>query len=353
MATVAREDALSAWFAAWSGRPATNLTSVSGDASFRRYFRAASPAFYHSSQRTGSGTETVILCDAPPETEKNHAFDAIARLLTEAGVRVPAIVHADLDQGFFILEDLGDQLLLPLLDEQSADGLYRQALEMLVRISQARSSTFTPPIYDRAALARELSLCPQWFCEGLLDINLDRSSLSMFAGLEKALCERALDQPRVLVHRDFHARNLMVLEDGGLATIDFQDAVYGPLTYDAVSLLRDCYVRWPDLRVRSWALQYREIMISRGIQLPSEDAFLGDFDWMGLQRHIKVLGIFSRLYSRDGKPGYLPDLPRVMGYVQDVLANYPTEAALADCYQWFQDKVLPRAKAARWYGEQD
>jgi aminoglycoside/choline kinase family phosphotransferase len=205
------------------------------------------------------------------------------------------------------------------------------------------------PQYDYRALAGEMALFPEWFCDGLLGMPLEGGARDLYDALERALCERARDQRQVLVHRDFHARNLMVLNDGDLATIDFQDAIIGPVTYDPVSLLRDCYLRWPVEDVRRWALMHRENLLRRGIAVPHPDAFLKDFDWMGLQRHIKVLGIFARLDRRDGKPGYLPDLPRVLAYVREVLAAYPGDTALADFAAWFDEAVMPRALAQPWY----
>ncbi|WP_439107650.1 aminoglycoside phosphotransferase family protein, partial [Congregibacter sp.] len=174
-----------------------------------------------------------------------------------------------------------------------------------------------------------------------------------FTTLQTLLCDRALAQAQVVVHRDFHARNLMLLDDGALATIDFQDAVLGPLTYDPVSLLKDCYLRWPDAQVRDWALRHRERLHARGIAVPAADDFVMDFDFMGLQRHIKVLGIFARLYLRDGKPAYLGDLCRVMGYVQSALATYPHIPALADFAAWFDQHVVPAARQQAWFHESE
>jgi aminoglycoside/choline kinase family phosphotransferase len=334
-----REKQLRHWFTAWSGEACERLVPVAGDASFRRYFRV-----------TAAG-RSLVLCDSPPEREKNPEFIAIGAGLSAAGVRVPRVLQRDLEQGFFALEDLGDQLLLPLLDAATVDARYHQALAMLSKLARADRSGFDVPDYDRAQLELELGLFPEWFCAGLLGIDLDDEFGRRWRALAELLCARALAQPQVLVHRDFHARNLMVLADDSLATIDFQDAVWGPITYDPVSLLRDCYLRWPDTQVRRWALSHRQRLCEEGMAMPAEADYLVDFDWMGLQRHIKVLGIFSRLFLRDGKSAYLPDLPRVMAYVRDVLAGYADVAELADFVQWFDRVVLPRARAQDWYSD--
>ncbi|MEE4278276.1 MAG: phosphotransferase [Halieaceae bacterium] len=335
-----RQHALAAWFAEREGLApqAVDIRAVAGDASFRRYFRAAC-----------ANGDSVILCDAPPATEKNREFVTIARAFAGAGVRVPQVLHADIGRGFLVLEDLGDRTLLPELREGNVDGHYAAALAMLERLARLDSSGLGLLPYDAAHLQREMDLFPEWFCEGLVGLNVDSEARVHFERLSACLIERAQQQAQVVVHRDFHARNLMVLDSGELATIDFQDAVIGPVTYDPVSLLRDCYLRWPAGDVRLWALQHREGLLDLAVPVPSADEFLVDFDWMGLQRHIKVLGIFARLKLRDGKGGYLGDLPRVMGYVREVLALYPGEPALAGFAAWFEAEVVPRAEAQPWY----
>lgn len=354
MVAMDRKAQLGQWFTEWSNAAPPCLQDVAGDASFRRYYRAEAPVAALTASPGSSGvgiSRSVVLCDAPPDSEKNHEFHAIATALHDAAVRVPAILHMDLERGFFVLEDLGDQLLLPLLTENSADAYYSQALEMLEGIAMVDCSALDLPHYDSSLLNLEMELFPTWFCEGLLDMPLDKSASAVFAALRDRLCKRALAQPSVLVHRDFHARNLMRLTDGSLATIDFQDAVLGPVCYDAVSLLRDCYRRWPLGRVYGWARAYRQGLVARGLEMPSEADYLIDFDWMGLQRHIKVLGIFSRLYLRDEKPAYLGDLPRVMAYLVEVLYQYPEEPALVDFLDWFREQVVPRARDHNWYGD--
>ncbi|MEO1081903.1 MAG: phosphotransferase [Pseudomonadota bacterium] len=340
MTAEARRDALRKWFLAHSGVPGftVDLQPVAGDASFRRYYRVAMP-----------GGDTLVLCDAPPEREKNHEFVAVAGALADAGVRVPEIVAANFEDGFLALEDLGDQLLLPELSTQNVDAYYAQALEIQARIAGIATDSLALSAYDAAKLAEEMDLFPRWFCEGLLDMALTADELSIYTQLRTRLIERALAQPQVAVHRDFHARNLMLLPSGDLAVIDFQDAVVGPLAYDPVSLLRDCYLSWPAATVRRWASDHRHRLESTGIKVPEEAEFLVDFDWMGLQRHIKVLGIFARLKLRDGKSTYLEDLPRVAAYVRETLAQYPEESAIGAFAAWFEARVLPRIEKQPWY----
>ncbi|MDP5070099.1 MAG: phosphotransferase [Congregibacter sp.] len=339
MSRADRAEQLSRWYALWSSREPEALQPVAGDASFRRYFRV------------GRGKASVILCDAPPKTEKNAEFVALAKALAAAGLRVPKVLHADLEQGFLALEDLGDQTLLPLLNPQTVDDYYASALKMLQDLAVADASAFCLAPYNRALLASEMLLFPQWFCHGLLALELTEQAAESFVALENLLCDRAEAQTQVVVHRDFHARNLMQLNEGGLATIDFQDAVLGPLSYDPVSLLKDCYLRWPEAKVREWALAHRGALADRGVAVPDADEFLMDFDFMGLQRHVKVLGIFARLSLRDAKPAYLEDLSRVIGYVRATIARYPEVSVLADFGAWFDDAVLPAARRQDWYHE--
>lgn len=333
-----RADDLASWYGQHIGVPAPQLALAAGDASFRKYYRP------HS-----AGVGPVILCDAPPETEKNAEFVAIAQALERAGVRVPRVLHADLEHGFLALEDLGDQILLPLLSPQNVDKHYGEALSMLESLAALDPAPLSLPVYDRAELTREMNLFPDWFCAALLDLPLDTRARSGFDALGEALCKRAQAQPQVVVHRDFHARNLMVPETGAMATIDFQDAVIGAITYDPVSLLRDCYLRWPRENVERWALQHRNNLAAHGLAVPEPGEFLIDFDWMGLQRHIKVLGIFARLHRRDGKSGYLPDLPRVIAYVREVLARYRAHDAFAVFSAWFESEIVPRTERQPWY----
>ncbi|MEM9316327.1 MAG: phosphotransferase [Pseudomonadota bacterium] len=336
----ARRAVLRDWFRALSDVPGSvvDLQPVAGDASFRRYYRVAKP-----------GGGTLILCDAPPAQEKSREFAAVARALADAGVRVPEVLEANFEDGFLVLEDLGDQLLLPELSPENVDTYYARALEIQQRIATIATGSLALPAYDAARLIEEMDLFPRWFCEGLLGMPLTADELSTYAQFRMRLVERALAQPQVVVHRDFHSRNLMLLADGDLAVIDFQDAVIGPLSYDPVSLLRDCYLRWPAADVQRWAREHRHRLEDAGIEVPRESEFLVDFDWMGLQRHIKVLGIFARLKLRDGKSAYLEDLPRVAAYVGETLAQYSQEPAIRAFAAWFEARVLPRVEQQPWY----
>jgi aminoglycoside/choline kinase family phosphotransferase len=302
--------------------------SVAGDASARRYFRLQ--------DQPG---RSWICMDAPPQTEKNAEFVDIRERLEHGGVRVPALLAADIEQGFMVLEDLGDRLLISSLSSSSVDARYQQAMAMLLAV-QASPTAGQLPIYAAPVLGEELSRFSEWFCAGLLEIELSPAVRGMLGQLADHLIEQACEQPRVLVHRDYHSRNLLVLPDDSLATIDFQDALVGPLCYDLVSLLKDCYVCWPDQQVRRWALDYREQLMALDRPAGADpQQFLRWFDWIGLQRHLKVLGNFSRLALRDGKDSYLQDIPLVLHYVQEVLARYEE---LESVLNWFGEEIAPR-----------
>ncbi|MCB1847133.1 MAG: phosphotransferase [Ottowia sp.] len=321
-----------------AGHADSHPQAVAGDASNRRYFRAA------------LGGRSRILVEAPPGTEKNAEFLAVRALLAAAGVRVPALYGSDLQRGYLLLEDLGDRLLLPELTTGSVDAAYRRAMDVLLRMAALETAGLDIPHYDAALLQEELGRFPAWFAEALLGHTPDEQERGLLRQVDSLLVASALEQPQVLVHRDFHSRNLMPQEDGALAVIDFQDAVAGPISYDLVSLLRDCYVRWPAARVRDWALDYRTRLQAAGLLGEvDEERFLRWFDLMGLQRHIKVLGTFARLYLRDGKPGYLADLPRVIDYVLEIADLYaPREPALAAFGQWFRRRLAPLVAARDW-----
>ena len=314
------------------------LRVVAGDASNRRYFRI-----------TLAGRDYIVV-EAPPATENNRAFLQVLELLAAAGVRVPALYAADLERGFLLLEDLGDRLLLPALDQATVDQYYQRALDILQQMAAVDASALSLPAYDATLLEEELDRFPAWFARSLLDYSPAADEQRLFASLWRKLVESALEQPKVLVHRDFHSRNLMLPADGTLAVIDFQDAVVGPVTYDLVSLLRDCYIRWPGDRVRGWALGYRDRLVAAGLLEPvADEQFLRWFDWMGLQRHIKVLGTFARLCLRDGKPQYLDDLPLVITYVEAVLDQYAgSEAVFADFRAWQRERLAPLIAAQAW-----
>lgn len=291
-----------------------------------------------------------MLVDAPPETEKNGEFLAVRALLAGQGVRVPQLLAADLERGYLLLEDLGDRLLLPELDDQSVDVFYGRAFDLLLQMAAADTRNTGLDAYDRILLEEELGRFPEWFVEGLLGHALTGGEQSMLQEAGEVLLQSALEQPRVLVHRDFHSRNLMLVDGDELAVIDFQDAVVGPVTYDLVSLLRDCYIRWPPARVQQWALNYHGMLLSRNVvEDIDETRFMRWFDWMGLQRHIKVLGTFARLYLRDGKPAYLDDLPLVVRYVREILGEYAgEEPVLAELEGWFSTHLSPRMDTQDW-----
>lgn len=314
------------------------LTVVAGDASHRRYFRLALDG------------RSYVLAHAPPATEKNEAFLRVAKLLAAAGIPVPTVLDADLDRGFLLLEDLGDELLLPALDSLSAYAHYRRAFAVLALMAAINTRDASLGDYNAALLGEELGSFSEWFVAQLLGYELHNGERRVLDALFALLIDSALQQPRVLVHRDFHSRNLMLVRDGQLAVIDFQDAVVGPITYDLVSLLRDCYIRWPAATVDAWALAYIGQLRAQGLLQGVDDAqVLRWFDWMGLQRHLKVLGTFARLNLRDGKAGYLDDLPRVLQYVREILAKYaPCEPAFADFEEWFEQKLSPLIARQDW-----
>ena len=313
---------------------AADLTMVAGDASNRRYFRL-----------TVAG-QSFMAMEAPPSTEKNSEFVFIQRLLAAAGVRVPELIATDMARGFMLLEDLGDHMLLPALNPDSAGNHYRSAFGVLHKMAAFDMAGQVMPEYDLALLSEELSRFDAWFVEALLGHDLAASERALIARFGQALLTSALEQPQVLVHRDFHSRNLMLLEGNELAVIDFQDAVLGPASYDLASLLKDCYIRWPADQVRAWALEYRDGL--RGDRV--DDAqFLRWFNWMGLQRHIKVLGTFARLALRDGKSAYLDDLPLVLLYIEETLAQYSEqEPVFAEFHAWFLEILAPLIAEQPW-----
>jgi aminoglycoside/choline kinase family phosphotransferase len=318
--------------------PRPELSVVAGDASNRRYFR------------TRIGGTSYILVDAPPATEKNQAFLAVRELLAGAGVRVPALHAANLERGYLALEDLGDRLLLASLQAGAGDEPYRGAMELLLQIAAIDTSSVALPAYDEALLLEELGRFPAWFVDALLGEPLGADEETLLAAIFDKLVASALEQPRVVVHRDFHSRNLMPQDDGSLGLIDFQDAVLGPVTYDLVSLLRDCYIQWPPARVQQWVSTYRGLLLARGLPGAADPGrFQRWFDLMGLQRHIKVLGTFARLYLRDGKPAYLDDLPLVIHYVQEISARYAGEdPVFAEFQRWFDARLSPLIGRQAW-----
>jgi hypothetical protein len=328
-----RFEALSAWLRHDLGLAVDSLRPASSDASFRRYFRAE------------TGTGRYIAMDAPPAHEDVRPFIKVSALLREAGVQAPKIHAQDLEKGFLLLCDFGDRPYLGSLNEATADALYGDALDSLARLKRGvdTGSCGLPP-YDEALLRREMDLCPDWFLARLLGREPGPAEQAVLADTWQTLVDSAREQPQVCVHRDYHSRNLMVTDENNPGVLDFQDAVVGPVTYDLVSLLRDCYIVWPQERVERWALDYHQRLRDEGLVDEADPArFLRWFDLMGLQRHIKVLGIFARLYLRDGKPGYLGDLPRVLAYVRDAAGRHPE---LAEFHALLQDGVAEQMDAA-------
>lgn len=331
-----RRAALWSWFVSLCpqfelGEPLDGIQEVSGDASFRRYFRGV----------TARGS--WILVDAPPEKEDSRPFLAVQASLQRGGVRVPQVLAADLQQGFMCLQDFGSDLLWPALekarlgqDMAAAAMLYYRAFDELLKIQHCPAQELPP--YSEALLQREVLLFQEWLCEGILGLELDAEDRHLLAALFAQLVQSALAQPRVYVHRDYHSRNLMVL-DAGLGVIDFQDAVHGPFSYDLVSLLKDCYIAWPAASVEAWAVDYFSRARDAGIVPGLGDAaFLRSFHLMGVQRHLKAAGIFCRLWLRDGKPGYLQEIPRTLAYIQALPVN---DGVLGEFRDWLQIKVLP------------
>jgi aminoglycoside/choline kinase family phosphotransferase len=292
-----------------------SLAPASEDASFRRYFRIT----------TANGT--CILMDAPPEHEDCRPFVKVARLFREAGVNVPEVLAEDIENGYLLLSDLGTTLYLDVLSEPTASSLYDAATNALVRIQLASRPGMLPE-YDRELLLRELRLFPDWYIEKHLGLALPELQARTLSTVFESILANNLAQPRVYVHRDYHSRNLMVTEDNP-GIIDFQDAVYGPITYDLVSLFKDAYITWDEEQVIDWVVRYWEKAKHAGLPVDADfGTFYRDFEWMGVQRHIKVLGIFARLFYRDGKKRYLQDLPLVMAYVRKTCERYNGLGAL-------------------------
>ena len=312
---------LPALFAArgWGAVPRATLTPASSDASFRRYFRWQ------------AGGHSLIVMDAPPPQEDCRPFVKVAGLLAEAGVNVPQILAADLERGFLLLNDLGRQTYLEVIDADNADRLFADALQALLAFQRLPLQAALPH-YDEALLRRELQLFPEWYVQRHLGIELSAAQQAAWQRICSLLIDSALAQPQVLVHRDFMPRNLM-LSAPNPGVLDFQDAVYGPVTYDVTCLFKDAFLSWPELRVRAWLEDYWRQARAVGIPVQAEfDEFLRASDLMGVQRHLKVIGIFARICHRDGKPRYLGDVPRFFAYIETVLARRPELAELAELF---------------------
>lgn len=330
-----REEVLERWLGQVLDGGVAALSPASSDASARRYWR------------TRYRGRSLILMDAPPEAGSCDGFVRLARALREVGLNAPEVVAEDASLGLVLMSDLGARHYLDVLAEHNADRLYGDAIAALIRLQAAGSLEGLPP-YDEPFLRRELLLFDEWLLGRLLALPCSAAECAMLEGIREVLIGAALEQPRVCVHRDFHSRNLMLTDDANPGILDFQDAVVGPVTYDLVSLLKDCYVAWPRARVEAWAFGYFRRAVEAGVlRADAEPQFLRWFDLMGVQRHLKAAGIFARLALRDGKPGYLADLPRTLGYVVDAAGRY---ASLAPLGELIGERVLPRLPAAAAQG---
>ena len=336
---MAQTDARLALIREWLSRdlrlPHERLAPASSDASFRRYFRVFSPR------------GTYIVMDAPPGREDVRPYLKVSALLAALGAHVPQVHEIDAPRGLLLLEDLGTVSYLQRLEGGGdPDALYADALRVLAEI-QARGAERARELdpYDREALARELALMPAWFLRKHLGIEPSDADRKILDETFEFLISAGLAQPTVFVHRDYHSRNLMVVGERNPGIIDFQDALRGPVGYDLVSLLKDCYISWPRARVENWVSGYRAELMARGYPAAPERQFLRDFDLIGVQRHIKVLGIFARLWHRDGKQAYLLDLPRVLDYVRDTASRYAELAKLGEFLERRIVDELPRANA--------
>ena len=325
-----RLSALQSWLASLTATPVlpASLRAASADASFRRYFRVDTP-----------DGGSLIVMDAPPPQEDVRPFIHVAALFGETGISVPTVIAQDAERGFLLLSDLGNTTYLHQLTADTAHALYMDAIEALVTI-QVHSKPDVLPEYDRAMLLRELMLFPEWYVGKHLGATLTPAQEKSLHQVFDTLLANNLAQAQVYVHRDFHSRNLMVTEQGNPGILDFQDAVYGPITYDLVSLLRDAYIEWDEEMVLDWAIRYWERARKAGLPVaPDIDTFYRDFEFMGLQRHLKVLGIFARLYHRDGKDAYLKDLPMVMRYTRKAAGRYKALKPLVDLLDVLEDSA--------------
>ena len=343
-----RAAALAAWLRDALGTSAFRIEPASEDASFRRYFRVH------------AGSLTRVAMDAPPPMEDCRPFVSVLGLLRGAGVNAPRLHAADVERGFLLLDDLGSVCYLDVIEEANADALYADALDVLLTMQCGIGRGRVPP-YDERRLRDELDLFPRWFLAHHLGIELDEALSRALDDTFEALVGVCVEQPPVFVHRDYHSRNLMYLGDGcsgrypggpsggdpggNPGVIDFQDAVDGPVTYDLVSLLRDVYVRWPEDRVAGWVGAYHDRAVARGLVDVGRAQFLRWFDLTGVQRHLKIAGIFARLWHRDGKPRYLDDLPLTLSYLSQIAPRYPETEAVVRVLEEFD--IASRTRAAR------
>jgi aminoglycoside/choline kinase family phosphotransferase len=326
-----RYSAIEAWLGRLHPGTAFSLAPASSDASFRRYFRVT----------FDKGTTRIVM-DAPPQREDCRPWLHVQQLFHAAGTSVPEVIAHDLEQGFLLLSDLGSTTYLDRLgtvDAKTADALYRDALTALIAI-QGSSKQGQLPQYDRHLLKRELDLFPEWYVTRHLGVTIDEGLQRQLDTVFGQILAVNLAEPQVYVHRDYHSRNLMVLASGNPGIIDFQDAVYGPISYDLASLLKDAYIEWEEEQTLDWLIRYWEMARKAGLPVCADFAeFHRDYEWMGVQRHLKVLGIFARLYHRDGKEGYLKDMPLVAKYLRGAATRYSELTPLRRLLDQLEDKV--------------
>lgn len=321
-----RQNELNSWLKSTLNHKQYKLIPLAGDASFRKYYRA------HCDE------QTYVVMDAPPNKEALTPFINIGKLLAANGVHTPAIIAFELTQGFALLEDLGDKLLLNELSTDNVDQLYEGAMTTLLRLQQSSTRNPELPVFDKAFMLQELALFPEWFLKAYLELQLSAAEKLLLEETFDWLTTQITNQPQLFIHRDYHARNLMLLDTKNtdeMGVIDFQDAMRGPFTYDLVSLLKDCYVKWPRKQVIQWITYfYNQLETTHGWSLQQ---FTQAFDLCGLQRHLKVLGIFCRLHLRDNKPTYLQDLPLTFNYVVACTESYEELHAF---YRFIQTKIF-------------
>ena len=315
-----RKQQLEAWLKEVLANQTFSLTIASADASFRRYFRVHLPTEY-------CGQKTLIAMDAPPPQEDCTPFVKVANLLQRAGLNAPQVFAQDLQNGFLLLSDLGDDTYLSVLTNESALKLYGDATDALIKMQLSSQADLCKPSvlppYDAALLTREMQLFPDWYVAKHLGFSMTAEQQGWLQQTFDALIANIVAQCQVMVHRDYHSRNLMICKENNPGVLDFQDAVHGAITYDLVSLLKDAYIEWDEEQIIDWAVRYWEKARKVGLPVPNDfSEFYRDFEWMGAQRHIKVLGIFARLNHRDGKDNYLKDMPLVMHYLRKVCERY-------------------------------
>lgn len=326
-----RQQRIESWLGQlWPG-VSFSLAPASADASFRRYFRAT----------RGDGSTRIIM-DAPPSHEDVKPWLHVQQLFHGAGVHVPEVEAQNLDQGFLLLSDLGNSTYLSVLngeDPASARSLYLDAIDALIRIQKA-SRPGQLPDYDHALLKRELDLFPEWYLGKHVKLTLDDKLAKSLEDCFERIMAVNLAEPKVFVHRDYHSRNLMLMPQANPGIIDFQDAVYGPISYDPVSLLKDAYIAWDEEVLLDWLITYWERARKAGLPItPDFASFHRDFEWMGVQRHVKVLGIFARLFHRDGKDGYLKDMPLVAHYLRKAVTRYDELSPLRKVLDLVENKI--------------